>query len=466
MTHLGGAIGALLLLATLPISTSAADVSPEEFEYAQTFRRSVGLPAGDALVVDSFGDARYTSEEYGVPLSAQEVQSLSERSRIRQAMQPAIREASTWGGFGGVYIDQERDGTAVLQFVSDLDDRRDRLRELMPEDARYEVVRVEYTYDELLRIKSDVARSTERLLDDDIEVVEVGPDERRNRVTVGVAGGVSRAREALEKEFGPAVRVEASTVGQMDCSRNDCRPVKGGIQVLGDDGPLDYCTSAFLAKTSGGTKRLVTAGHCMVARKGHIWKHDGSPLGTALDHTLDSSESTCGASGNDYCADAGWFDLDGSETPLPDPHQLLRTTLVYSFDGVRHDGAQLQGDLIYRAGRTTDLRSGLITARNQRRKTIGNGNTYWIDDMFVMDRDARGGDSGGPYWVEYDFSGWRFRMVAGIHSHSTPDTNDPDNPCEEDDNDPDVPNCRAWYTTADTFEDESPLTICTLATCP
>ena len=91
---------------------------------------------------------------------------------------------------------------------------------------------------------------------------------------------------------------------------------------------------------------------------------------------------------------------------------------------------------MFSAGRTTGLQTGLITGRNKRKKTLDSyGNVYWIDGLFVMDRDARGGDSGGPYWVEYDFAGWRFRMVAGIHSHSTPDTNDPTDPCEEEGSD-------------------------------
>ncbi len=180
---------------------------------------------------------------------------------------------------------------------------------------------------------------------------------------------------------------------------------------------------------------------------------------------MDPDEDTCGG---DYCADAGWLNLDDDELPLADPHEFVRTDagLIYSFDLVRADSVQLVGDLVFRAGRTTGLRSGLITARNARRKTIGGGVVYWIDGVFVMDRDARGGDSGGPYWVEYDFAGDRFYAVAGIHSHSTPDTNDPETPCEEDDNDPDVIDCRAWYTTAQTFEAETPLTICTLQTCP
>jgi len=456
-------IGAIALLALVPTSATGQDVSDEEFDYAQTFRRSAGLPASDRVVADSFSEPGYSSERYGLPLNEDELRSLSERSRIRQEMQPAIREALSWGGYGGMYIDQEREGTAVFWFTHDLDERRDRLDDLMPGEARYEVRKADYTYGELREAKDAVARRSGAFAGEGIEIVEMGPDDRRNRMAIGVASDVTSAREVLENEFGPIVRVERASAGEMDCPRTNCRPMKGGLHVLGDAGPTDYCTSAFLAKTNAGDLRLVTAGHCMIGRKDHTWTHNGSSLGTAANHTLNSNNDTCG--GN-YCADAGWFQLDGNEN-VTDRHEFLRTTLIYSFDGVRHDTAQQVGDWIWRAGRTTDIVTGQITSRNKLKKTIGaNGTTYWIDGVNVMDRDARGGDSGGPYWVEYDFAGDRFRMVAGIHSHSTNDTNHPTDPCEEDDNNPNVTDCRAWYTTADTFEDNVSLTICTKQTCP
>ena len=283
-----------------------------------------GTSGGRCICRRELHRPRFSSERYGLPLTKQEENDLAVRARVREQMQPAIDVARDWPGLGGVYVDQRREGAVVFQFVDHLDAYADQLERLLPEASRYEVVKVQHNYSELLELKAHVSRRVRHLEDLGVNVVEIGPDEPTNRLVVGATGQVATAQtNPREDECGPAVVAERAALGQMDdCTRQSCRPLNGGLEIRGDLAPTDLCTSAFIAKTSGGTKRLVTAGHCVVSRIGHTWTHNGLSLGTALDPTLESNEATCGDAGHDYCADAGWFLLDDSDTPLTDPRSV------------------------------------------------------------------------------------------------------------------------------------------------
>lgn len=197
---------------------------------------------------------------------------------------------------------------------------------------------------------------------------------------------------------------------------------------------------------------LVTAGHCVQAwGVGHIWEHDSDRFGTGANDTLPPP----GTPGNPANADAdlGWIRIDSGESVTP-ANQFMAAgpTDVRSFTYIAVNAFQQEGDTVCRSGATTFWRCGQII--NTAASKV-NGEGHMITNVWVMNVDAEGGDSGGIY-VEpqyNDSQGWRY-PAAGVHVHSGDDTK-----CAVEGI------CRAWYSTAQDLETLTQLVICRSSSC-
>ncbi len=127
-------------------------------------------------------------------------------------------------------------------------------------------------------------------------------------------------------------------------------------------------------------------------------------------------------------------------------------TDLRSFTYIAVNVSQQEGDTVCRSGATTFWRCGQIinTAASK-----ANGAGHKITNVWVVNGDASGGDSGGIY-IEPQYSdsqGWRY-PAAGVHVHSTDDTH-----CDN------TGICRSWYSTTQDLEDLTQLVICRSSGC-
>ena len=278
---------------------------------------------------------------------------------------------------------------------------------------------------------------------------------RHDTVLVGLEEADAEAEAELQSRYGSAVSTELIGPTQDDtcANRDDCRPLMGGLKIRPQGSSTYFCSSAFQAEKDG-ERMLVTAGHCIQDwGNGHIWENGADRFGTGGNHTLPPPGTI--SSPVDAAADLGWIRIDTSESVTP-ANQFIRndTNDIKSFDHIAVNNAQQEGDPVCRSGAKTKWLCGVIinTAASK-----ANGEGHMITNVWVMNRDAKGGDSGGIVVERYEAPphGEFAYRAAGVHVHSGDDQTCVADPSK----------CRAWYSTAQDLEDLTQLVICRSSGC-
>jgi len=302
-------------MVTLLTVAAALAVDDGWVDDAIRFRRSVGLESERGFVASTFTRDGYSADDYGVPLSDAEVQTLNDRQARLEKANPGHEWAYEQPSFAGSWIDQSRDGLIVYQFSESVGAAEQKLDDLLPAGVKYAVRRVERSLDTLRQLQSRISKDIESLDADGIEVVSVGLDIRDNTVVVGIAGDATGKRAIIKDRYGEPVKVATEDTGHADACNGlrDCAPLKGGIKVYDVPGPA-VCTAGYIAKRPDGRFVLVTAGHCIkIGDHGNDWKHEsgGPVLGTSDEY---HSIWCCTNSGNEG-ADVGYFVIDVDQVP-------------------------------------------------------------------------------------------------------------------------------------------------------
>lgn len=196
----------LSMMATVALSGSspaASDPTERDISDAVRLRAEFGLPSGRALVRSTFGDEAYSAADWGAPLSRDEIRTMYDRVRRVEAVLPAVDVAAKRDGFAGVYYDQLRDGVPVFLFSKNRDAAREVLEAAIGGATSIEVKKVDRSLERLTAIKRSVVDAWSDFEAAGVNVVSVGYDIVGNRVEVGVAGSLDRARDALA-DFGPS----------------------------------------------------------------------------------------------------------------------------------------------------------------------------------------------------------------------------------------------------------------------
>jgi hypothetical protein len=173
---IGGSIRwALLIVAILlsaacgdhPATASAADptLSPHVLAEARTFRETVGLRSDDAWMTLVAKDPSSQEDRrlFGVPLLPSEVAEMMARTKAYTDAGPVILDYARTvpDDWFGSYIDQERGGLIVAEFLRNTEQHRAALEQLLPPTARWEVRQVDQrTLDRIAfveRVKTDSA---------------------------------------------------------------------------------------------------------------------------------------------------------------------------------------------------------------------------------------------------------------------------------------------------------------------
>ena len=142
----------------------------------------------------------------GVPLTQAEMAAVARLlvppSQLRTMLHTY---ADSKPGYAGVWEDQERDGMFVVQFAVDPEVHRAGLREILPPDARFEVVRVRYSRAELMALKERIDEAW--LASVGARLISAGVDTQRNQVFVQVSSSNPFVELAILERYDAAGRM-------------------------------------------------------------------------------------------------------------------------------------------------------------------------------------------------------------------------------------------------------------------
>lgn len=387
---------------------------------AVRFRSGFGLRADVAFVRETILDTlSYSTEPYGIPLSAAEIAEMLRRGAIQNAMDAALDVARTRPDFAGAYLDQQRRGRPVFLFTSDRSSLLPELEQALPGGSDPQVGVAARTELELLALKDRIVGDLPELWSDGIRVAQVGVDIEQNTVFAGVINFSDAALGQIKDRYGEYVVVTTGQVVESDVceASNNCRPIKGGISMNPTGNPVPQCTSGFVVKrTDTATLAILTAGHCIQVNGGRdqAWQHNAQGFGRALYETW-----VPGGSGT---ADVGLITIQSPDVAImTNKNQMRRTN--GSVANVTSVASPVQNGQACRVGLTSGHDCGMITVVTQSNLSEVNG---W-QDMTVTETtrvnfDSSGGDSGGPVFF-YPGGGTCCTPVTalGTHVHSEPD---------------------------------------------
>jgi hypothetical protein len=146
-------------------SVAVSTLMPVEMAEARRFRETFGLRADDAWIAMVANDpsSQESIEQFGVRLLPSELGEMIARTRASTEAGPIILDyaATVPEDWYGSYIDQERGGIIVAEFLRNTVNHREALARLLPPSARWEVRQVdERTLDMsafVARVKADRA---------------------------------------------------------------------------------------------------------------------------------------------------------------------------------------------------------------------------------------------------------------------------------------------------------------------
>ncbi|HET9853174.1 MAG TPA: trypsin-like serine protease [Candidatus Limnocylindrales bacterium] len=436
---------ALAASSIVPVADAAGGggsaASRADVDAAVAFREKLGLRADRAFVAQTFGKRGFSSETWGVPLDNPESAELDRRADIQRDLGRALRRWADEKGFAGAYLDQRGRGRPVFLTTADPVKAKGAVARLLPDGANARFLRVRHSMAQLTALQERINEDLRAGALAQLGVVSTAIDARANAVAIGVMEASDAARADLIARYGDAVAVIAELPaqgGDACTARDNCLPAKAGLEIRSSYNG-NNCTTGFLARVVGSPEpRILTAGHC-------IGKSGGT--GTSLTWTQGSTsvgwaEFSTWADGAD--ADVGILTPSSS---ISGPRNLLYRASsgdIASIGAWRATAAQVQGELLCRAGAVSGYHCGTVVLTNRTRDVDG----HTIDHQWVVDFDACPGDSGAPY-----FAG---NTAYGLHSDSTfgcePATN------------------QAWYSPVgwilETLKAKGhPVELCTTAAC-
>jgi hypothetical protein len=409
-----------------PLPAGAA-APPERLADAERFREEFGLRSDDAFVRGSFADAdRYTSDAWGVPLTAAEEAELARRSLVREKMEPALTTFATYSDFAGVYFDQRRGGLVVFM-STDVEAWRSSDVAAAVEGVDHDVRPARWSYSELDALRAAVEADRPQWDAAGFRMIILGIDERENKVEIGLETVTDVARKAFAAEYGDAVYLSEQQVGEFDActAMAFCWPLKGGLRMywVGHSGTI--CTTGFMGRrTDTNALVVITAGHCLDETTGSAaWGHQANPaeaanFGTELGDTFFENAS----------ADVGLVQLNANAVAALGTG--AKNTLHYqdpsyndSVVSVTSHSNQLVGDPVCRMGWGTwdatqqGKTCGTITRRDYTDISKNSNATFNIRHQWQVSFDSLLGDSGGPIWRTI-FASPPYITAYGTHVHS------------------------------------------------
>ena len=229
------------------------------------FRQSSGLRADPAYVASVIADPSASSSAYGAFLLPSEVADIAARVAVQDQLRP-LQDAvdADHTSFAGIWIDQQAEGTVVIELAPSLSALPASVSSLVPSGAKVRLQTTRYGRDYLEGVANAIGAALKSMRGQGVDALSVGVDVPNDLVRVGVANPTAADQTWLNDHYGPAIEVVAEDpLAQVSLptgcsSRTDCR-LEGGLAVSNIS--KWECTSDFSFKSSGYVY-LATAGHC------------------------------------------------------------------------------------------------------------------------------------------------------------------------------------------------------------
>lgn len=286
------ALPAVALCVLLPLSfatTAAADSTQSdgaELTVSETrvgmdeaavvhFRRSVGFDDSPEALESARAADNDSVDEFGVPLTDQELRELLLRDEIISANVAIVRTVLGSKLLAGVWMDNIGGGFLTVATTGSADAVRATLEGRLSHLDRLRVVHRPHS----LKSLSTLSRQILELADvQNQPVTAVRLDERQNILQIVSDGDRGALLAWVRASFGEQAPVEVvmGTTTLTGTTFPNSPPFRGGQRMLSQQGYT--CTSAFTASGPAGLY-VITAGHC--SRSGNLWYQGGTVVGTA-----------------------------------------------------------------------------------------------------------------------------------------------------------------------------------------
>lgn len=298
-----------------PDATSFDGAADESEAAARTFRQMFGLDDDPALIQYAATSPEYSSSLYGVPLSKAEEAEMQRRAQVEQDSAEASafgRGQETWAGF---YYDQKARGRPVFLFTSDVESNQAQIAKRLPSGSDFRVEQVSRSLDELTATQEAIVDAYKEIRASGVNITGTSIDIVGNGITVAIDGLTDEGAAIVRKRFGSYITfVDEPAAGADSCPSTDCRPLKGGIKIVGVASGKP-CTAGFIVRRAlTDALSILTAGHC-------IWGNDSSsPSGERYYHTSGGVNDTFGTTKTHTFydledGDVGIIELDAAEVP-------------------------------------------------------------------------------------------------------------------------------------------------------
>jgi YD repeat-containing protein len=236
----------------------------------QEWRRDAGIEDDQQHVqqVNADAAAQARHDEYGLPLTALEVEELDFRDTLlddADVIDDYAARATVAGDYAGLWVDHVAGGRLTVAFTENVDAHRAALQALYPHPGRLDVVLADFSLQELAAVRSQLSTTWQDPSNPALyDVVSVSTEIMENRVRVGVTGDQQAAQSALTARFGPAVVAEAVTVDAMQDRGSSSRRAEAGAEAQPFTG--GRCTIGFSMVANSARRSayhyVTTAGHC------------------------------------------------------------------------------------------------------------------------------------------------------------------------------------------------------------
>lgn len=439
----GLGIAMVLVVSSTPVPAAATaaelvptpSVSRAESERAHEFRRMFGLRDDAAYIERAAIDPEFSSENYGVPLSASEEAEMQRRVQLESDSRPAADYGMKQSSWGGYYFDQQARGAPVFMFTGGLSEHERAIQDLLPKGTDFRLQPVDQTLAELERIQADVTTAILAYRASGVRITSVGVDLLGNRVTVGIQGLTSGRASEIKQQFGPDIDVHEEAPARSDaCPVSDCRPIKGGIRMIGADGFRG--TAGFIVRryAHGARLSVLTAGHI-------LWVQNPATGGLNMTFYHDTASGANNVFGdakyqaftNMSVGDVGLIEIDDDEAPSAANRMFISANpesagSVYTITDVVEDWYQTVGSQACAYGsESNDSFCATVTQYSMNHESCADPNPglevcNTIQRTKGYQYNLVPGDSGGPI---YQVATSTTRYALGTHVHSVEGNKEP-----------------------------------------
>lgn len=221
-------------------SPTAGDATPAELA-AIEFRRTYGLRAALEHVRAVASNPRSTDDEFGVPLTPEELLGIRVRGDSENVGRVAFERAEAYpDDYCGSYMDHDNGGPLVSMWRDNLDGHRAAILFQVGPDANVGFVGCTYAKTYLDRIQNQIGHDLDWLAEIPAEALELGSHTKENRMFMAISSAARGAAERVRQHYETALDLPAGLLTVTSDGTGATLVPWGAVDVtiVGPDGPF------------------------------------------------------------------------------------------------------------------------------------------------------------------------------------------------------------------------------------